>query len=650
MLKPYLNRLNASLSVCAWLLFSSPIVAAQKCETGLVDKAYQEVLYYYFQHDFYQALTQFEILQQACPDSLSSISQPGVDPYLLKGGISLAYGLDDQAADIFSRLLTTAAPLETQIQSWFLLGKSLFEKQQYQASANILNKITIDNADEYLHTLDKDQWLYMQSQLFNWQITQSITAARDNSYWLDELSEDSVYRQYVIYNQGLHQLQSNQYAEGVQTLEQVGLADKSFLDSFLGGWWSPLTVVDQTETDALRDRANLTIGYAHLKNQQALEALDAFNRVRLGSLDSDSALLGYGWAAAQREEYQIALSAWQRLQQQPRSNEYVMESYLASAYAFEQAFAPTQALENLQRGLQRFASEKQMLRANQQEINDQYFIQLANTADWSEQIPAHLSSIMLSSEFRNQMSWLEESLGLQSRFDRWQQQLNTFSLMLDEREKEAQSRQQTLKQSDLLSKLQQYQGLREQLHTRLINAEDEPRILSDEQELEWQSRLERAKQRHKEISEAWLRLNKKPLKPRYVARLKRLEGIMLWNASESYSTRRWQAQKMLNEVDELIAQTAQQQNQLIAQLNKTPEYPAQRQRIAELQQTLELQQQQTHRIQTQQLASLNALFKEQIQQQIDQLENYELQAQLAIVRLNDKAFRKAEADRQGAKQ
>ncbi|MDO6712057.1 hypothetical protein Q4567_15080 [Aliiglaciecola sp. 2_MG-2023] len=638
------------LSVFAWLMLSGPVLSAQKCDTVLVDKAYQEILYFYFQHDFYQALTQFEILQQACPDSLSKITQPGVDPQLLKGGISLAYGLDDQAAEIFNQLLTKAATLETQTQAWFLLGKSLFEKQQYQAASTILNKINIDNADQYLQTQDKDQWLYMQSQLFNWQTSQSITVARDNSYWLNELSDDSVFRQYVIYNQGLHQLQSNQYVQGIETLEQIGLSDSSFLDDLLGGWWSPLTVVDQTETDALRDRANLTIGYAHLKNQQALNALDAFNRVRLDSLDSDSALLGYGWAAAQREEYQIALSAWQRLQQQPRSNEYVMESYLASAYAFEQAFAPTQALDNLQRGLKRFALEKDFLRAHQQEIDDQYFIQLAKTKDWSLQIPAHLSSIMLSSAFRNKIAWLEESLTLQARFERWQQQLDTFSLMLDERQQEAQSRQQALKQNDLLSKLQQYQMLRDSLQAKLVQSSTEPKILAEQQELGWQARLERAQQRHKDVSDAWLTLNKKPLKPLYADRLKRLEGIMIWNASESYSKRRWQAQKLLNELDELIAQTAQQQAQLIARLNQTPEYPAQRQRIAQLQENLEVQQRRNQSIQSQQLASLNLLFVEQINQQIAQLESYELQAQLAVVRLNDKAYRKAEADKQGAKQ
>ncbi|GAC15556.1 hypothetical protein GLIP_2935 [Aliiglaciecola lipolytica E3] len=639
---------NAIFVTLSWLMVNTPAWSVQKCETVMLDKAYQEILYFYFQQDFYQALTQFEVIQQACPNALSQISQPGVDPNLLKGGISLAYGLEEQAADIFNQLLVQVATPETQTQAWFLLGKSLFEKQQYELASSILNKINVNSADEHLQTQDKDQWLYIQSQLFNWQNTQSTNVARDNSYWLTELSEDSVYRQYVIYNQGLAQLQSNQYVQAVDTLEQLGTAQTSILDTFLGGWWSPLTDVDQTEMDALRDRANLTIGYAHLKNQQGLKALNAFNRVRLDSLDTDSALLGYGWAAAQREEYQIALSAWQKLQSMPRSNEYIMESYLASAYAFEQAFAPTQALNNLQRGLKRFAQEKQMLQSHQQSINDQFFLNLAKNKDWSKQIPSHLSEVMLSKDFRNQMTWLEESLALQARFDDWQQRLLTFNLMLDERQQESLKRQQALKQNDLLSKLAEYEALRDSLKATLANANLQPRILANEEELAWQARLDRAQQRHKDITEGWLALNQKPLKPRYQARLQRLEGIMIWNAAESLAKRRWQAQKLLNEVDTLIAKTAKQQAQLVAQLNQTPEYQSQRQRIMQLQQDLAVQQERNQALQTQHLANLNVLFIEQINQQIAQLDSYNLQAQLALVRLNDKAFRKAEADRQGA--
>ncbi|GAA0855435.1 tetratricopeptide repeat protein [Aliiglaciecola litoralis] len=637
-----------------FLVFCTSTVLAntatlKKCQVTLVDKAYQEILFYYFQQDFYQALTHFEILQQACPDALKDITNPGVDPRLLKGGISLAYGLDEQAAGIFERLLEQVAEPKTQTQAWLLLGKSLFQKQQYALASQVLGNITLDSANEFLEQSDKDQWIYLQSQLFNWQQDQPDGKAADNSYWLSALSEDSIYRHYVGYNQGLAQLQSGQYQQAVATLEQLGLSKTSFFSELLQGWLSPLNKVDQSELDALRDRANLTIGYAHLQNQQALKAINAFDRVRLGSLDTDSAMLGYGWAAAQREEYQIALSAWQRLQKVPRSNEYVMESFLASAYAFEKAFAPTQAIDNLQRGLNRFATESQLIRTHLLNINDNFFLTLAQQQDWSAEVPAHLSAVMLSKTFRNQMVWLQESQQIQQQLAQWQGRLDTFSLMLDERQQETILRAQKLKENDLLAKLADYKAMRDQLEALLAQAPQSPRILNQEQELDWQQRLQGAQQSHADIIQKRQQLDQKPLNPNYAQRLSRLAGIMIWNAAENFAKRRWQAQKSLNELDKLIAQTTAQQNRLKARLVQQPEYAQQRARIANLQQTLNQQKQQNLKLQRQQLAALNQLFETKLNEQLSQLDSYKLQAQLAIVRLNDRAFRKAQADKQGGR-
>lgn len=636
------------------LFFMPHAFANQKCETVLVDKAYQEILYFYFQQDFYQALTQFEVLQQTCPDALKKVSNPGVDPSLLKGGISLAYGLDEQAADIFQRLLNQAAEPKTQVQAWLLLGQSLFQKQRYELAASVLNNISFDSADEYLEQVDKDQWIYLQSQLFHWQNVSS-SSAQDaaplgKDAWLSELSEDSIYRQYVVYNQGLAQLQSGQYEQAVATLQQLGTQQTSFFNELLDGWWSPLQTIDQTEIDALRDRANLTTGYAHLKNQQGIKALEAFDRVRLDSMDTDSAMLGYGWAAAQREEYQTALSAWQRLQKVLRSNEYVMESYLASAYAFEQAFAPTQAIDNLQRGLNRFARESQFLKNSLQQINPAYFLTLAGKPDWSDAIPAHLSEVMLGNEFRNQMFLLQDSIEMHKQFVRWQQRLDTFNLMLDERQQEAVVRAKALQENALLEKLDTYKALRDDLKAKLASAKSQPRILINEQELEWQTRLSRAQQRHSDISIKRKALNQSSLKPSYAKRLKLLDGIMIWNAAEDYAKRSWQAQKSLNEIDLLITKTSAQQGLLEARLNQPPKYDQQRAKIRDLQDALNNKKQRNGALQTQQLQALSQLFEQKLRQQLAQLDSYKLQAQLAIVRLNDKAFRKAQADQQGATQ
>ncbi|WJG08755.1 tetratricopeptide repeat protein [Aliiglaciecola sp. LCG003] len=635
-------------SIALLPLVMSAAFAQQKCEPAQVDKAYQQILYHYFQQDIHQALTQFSVLQQRCPKSLNKINQPGIDPMILKGGMSLAYGLEQQAVDIFNQLLVDNADLKTQTQAWLLLGKALFHKQQFEAAAQALGNISLSSANQYLDIADKDEWIYLQSQLSHHVKLAPASISPSKDYWLAELSDDSVFRQYVTYNKGLAQLQNGQYAVAIQTLEPLGNRQTRFFIDWLDGWWSPVSDFTDTEIDALRDRTNLTIGYAHLKNKQALQALDAFDRIRVDSLDTDSALLGYGWAAAQREEYQTALSAWQRLQKMPRSNEYVMESYLASSYAYEQAFAPTQALDNLKRGLARFDQETQFLQNQLNTINNQFFIQLAGNADWTDKVPDHLAAVMLSNEFRNQVQVLSQSLTAEAQMQLWQTQLDTFNLMLDERQQNFLFRAEQLRQNDLLLKLETLKVWRNKLSASIERAASEPALLADEQQMSWNTRLAKAKHTHQHIVLMRQQLQQPPLADSYAKRLQRIEGILSWQAMEQYPSRVWEAKKSLKHVDTLISVTQGQQARLQQHLDAKPKYDGQRQRIGVLRQKLEQQQVVNQSIQSLQLTELNQLFAKKIQQQIGQLASYTLQAQLATVRLNDKAFRKAQADKQGA--
>ena len=57
------------------------------------------------------------------------------------------------------------------------------------------------------------------------------------------------------------------------------------------------------ELSALRDKANLALGYAYLQAGDAKAARKPLQRVRLNGPFSNKALLGVGWADAELEDY-----------------------------------------------------------------------------------------------------------------------------------------------------------------------------------------------------------------------------------------------------------------------------------------------------------------------------------------------------------
>lgn len=84
---------------------------------------------------------------------------------------------------------------------------------------------------------------------------------------------------YMRYNLAIALLNSNRVDEGVNMLDRVGLRRAT-----------------DSEGLALRDKANLTLGYYWLKRQQGGSAIPILDRVRTQGPYSTRALLGLGWA------------------------------------------------------------------------------------------------------------------------------------------------------------------------------------------------------------------------------------------------------------------------------------------------------------------------------------------------------------------
>ncbi|WP_293747204.1 tetratricopeptide repeat protein [uncultured Paraglaciecola sp.] len=647
------------------LLVSAPISAqisaqqAKASNSAQLEKAYQQVLYEYYQGNFSLALTQMAILEQKFPEGLRQIpdflSGHKVEPELLKGGMSLAYGLDNQAADIFLRLLKNNATPEVTAFSWLLLGKTYYQKRQFSDAARAFQNIGQEAAEEYFEQSTRDNWLYMQSQLHGFLLDEDAKAV--DVQWLEQLSNDSIYRDYVQYNQALALLQKGDNQQAISRLSSLANKESSFVSRWMG-WAEPIFSEDDeqdvaAERDAIRDRANLTLGYTLLKNEEPHQAFRVFENIRTEGLDAEAALLGYGWAAAKKNELQTALSIWQRLMQMPQNSEYTLEAYLASAYAYEKAFAPRQSLQVLQLGLQRFEQALDELNQAQQQVSQPQFILgllVNNNQSESEQdehseqlINTQLfNSVAVTSEFRAGLSALQESRFLQQKMQNWQRRMQQYDLMLDERQVERRKRAKQILQNRTLEQLAQLQMQREELALVIDTAktQQDGQVFMSQQSQKWLDRVKRSEQRLVTISQLKKQLAQPPLADSYQQRVERVAGRLVWQASEAYSSNHWQAQKALKQLDSEIAKAQQRQQQLLNQLAAKPDFAKQRLRVSNLAQRIDAEIDKSNGLQDALVSQLSGIFSQFIQAHKLKVRNYILQAQLAMVRLSDQALQK----------
>jgi len=654
------------------LLISLPINAqvnsqdAGSTHTVQLEKAYQQVLYEYYQGNFSLGLTQLAILEQKFPNGLAHIPEflrgHQVEPELLKGGMSLAYGLDSQAADIFLRLLKDNTSADVTAHAWLLLGKTYYQNHKFSDAAQAFQNISQGHAEQFFEPSTRDSWLYMQSQLYGFLLTDA--SGDEQIQWLEQLSKHSIYRDYVGYNQALALLQKGQGQSAIARLTTLGNNNSNSFVSRWMSWADPIFSENEqqqveAERDAIRDRANLTLGYTLLQNEEPHQAFRVFEKIRTEGLDGDAALLGYGWAAAKKDELQTALAIWQRLMHMPQNSEFTLEAYLASAYAYEKAFAPRQSLHVLQLGLTRYEKTLVELGQAEQQVKQRAFILGLLADNQSKELDGYVSldsgdksqplnstqvfnSVVVSSEFRAGLSALEQSHVLEQQLQNWQQRMDHYHLMLDERQIERTKRAKQILQNRTLEQLPQLQTQRDTLAQVIDTAKQQQdgQIFMSQQSQQWLNRIKRSEKRLGTIAQLKTQLGQPPLADSYHQRVKRVAGRLMWQASEAYADNQWQANKALKQLDNEIGKTLQGQQQLLNQLAAKPDFAKQRLRVSNLAQRIDNQIANTNALQNRLISQLSATFNQFIQVHKRKVTHYILQAQLAIVRLNDQALQK----------
>jgi tetratricopeptide repeat protein len=584
-------------------------------ETVIQDLHYGDVLFYFYQDDDFEAITRLNAYEQ-----WGLLSHHHDESQLLLGGLYLSLGLHNEAGKRFEALLTPQTPEGVRNRAWFYLAKVWYARGYLDRAEEAIRKVQgrlptqLEAEKQHLFAnilLRQGRFEEAAAALANW---------KGPADWMA----------YAQFNLGVAYIREGKLEQADPYLAKVGTMTAT-----------------RPELLALKDRANLAIGFAHLQANQPEPALVALERVRLNGPYSNKALLGTGWARAALGQYQEALNPWLELQNRDMLDSAVQESYLAVPYAFGKLQAASQSAEYYERAVTSFDSENLKLDEAIGRIqsgnmldsllgkddDDHYgwFWQLRNVPDAPES--RYLYTLLAGHDFQEGLKNYRDLAFLGKTLDRWAESMQAFSNMIDTREKAYAER---LPKTDALlasGVLDNQQKMRDDLDARLktIEAADDVSALGSPEERDQWARIQK-------IEAVLADLPNDEENAALRDRLRLVKGVLYFRLNESFKARVWRERRTIKDLD-LALHEAQSRWIRVDRARKsvptnTGEFDA---RIASLQQRIDAIQLRLVDVAQKQNNYLAALAVKELQGQKDRLATYQIQARFALASMYDRA-------------
>jgi len=612
-----------SLCVSLWSATLAPIAtAAAPLEQNSLDVDYGSALYEYYQGNYFTALNQLHIAELR-----GAIKGHGDNPQLSEAGISLAYGMEEHAQKIFTQLLDGNRPPAVRNAAWFYLARLQYSRGNWSAAQASLESLT--------PPFDADINDELQALRINVAIRLDQLEVAESA--LAELPAESPWQNYLRFNLGAAFSRQGDYASSV-----------SYYDTVSHGF-VPASITDRSEYLALYDKALTAAGYSLMLDDQPVEAIKRFVRVRRDSPWSDRALLGYGWSALDSKNFRLALQPWQLLVQGPIALSSTQEAMLALPYVYEQLDAKGAALAEWQLAEGRFSDQLLKLDETLEHLQslsmvdafalghsnkDSHWLASAETYPIPESLDS-LQEVLSSHAVRDKMQRLRDLSLLQQSLGQWQNKIALYKDLVDDRSSRRTEKRDVLQSFELASREQSMlleQGEYAKTLSRIENEKDYLALAVGET---------------RELNEIVTRLGKtldaleaagQDISAEREA-YQRYRGILLWQASETYSEQLWQGKKRLRALGNAIESFSQRRDSISKVLTDAVDIQPWHGRLDNGAQRITAHRENVQELIAQEEQGLRDLLLAALSQQRQALKSYLSQTRLAIARLLDAALR-----------
>jgi len=584
------------------------------------DLHWGDVLFYFYQGDYMQALTRLGAAQD-----FNRVTHHTVEAELLKGGLYLSLGEHEEAGRIFRSLLNDNVPLDVRNRAWFYLAKVWYQREYLQQSADALASIhgaLPGDLEPERHLLEAQVMMYLDHY------DEAIKALER---WQPVGDGSDAWSAYARFNIGVALVRKDRLEEAAKLLDAVGQIP-----------------APTEELAALRDKANLALGYAWLKAGKANEAKAILQRVRLQGPQSNKALLGAGWADSAEKRYTKALAPWLELRGRNMLDAAVQESYLAVPYAYAQLDATKQAADQYMFAVTSFDQESQRIDQSIASIrngnlldaivsNDKadkvgWYWQLASLPDAPE--TRYLYHLLATHEFQEGLKNYRDLLLMQRNLATWSLSVEAFENMVDTRRRAYALRTPVLQQTLDTVDLDAMENHKNEMESRLTGIErdnDIAALATDREHEQWE-KIERIEKVLASADQS------DPLVQEMREKTRLLRGRLLWDFNAGYKARVWRTHKELRELDVAYGE-ARRRWVLVERARE--DYPARTEefagRVANLQPriaALSAKLAAAAKSENQYLASV--AIKE-LESQKERLAAYSLQARYALASIYDRA-------------